>query len=68
MDITVSPAGTLSYGDKTVRCTLGRGGVRSGKHEGDGATPVGCYPLRRVLYRTDRLEVRPFASSNETSW
>tara|TARA_B100000676_G_scaffold301900_1_gene349771 strand:- start:1504 stop:2019 length:516 start_codon:yes stop_codon:yes gene_type:complete len=55
MDITVSPAGTLSYGDKTVRCALGRGGVRSDKHEGDGATPGGCYPLRRVLYRTDRL-------------
>lgn len=25
------------------------------KREGDGATPVGRFPLRRVLYRSDRL-------------
>ncbi|KAF0143237.1 MAG: hypothetical protein FD153_536 [Rhodospirillaceae bacterium] len=25
------------------------------KHEGDGATPAGCWPLQRVLYRPDRL-------------
>jgi len=36
------------------RAALGRSGVRSDKHEGDGATPVGSLPLRRVLYRADR--------------
>jgi L,D-peptidoglycan transpeptidase YkuD (ErfK/YbiS/YcfS/YnhG family) len=34
---------------------VGRGGVRHDKREGDGATPVGCWPLRRVIYRPDRL-------------
>ena len=40
-----------------VRCALGRGGVvaADGKREGDGATPLGAWPLRRVLWRADRL-------------
>ena len=29
--------------------------MRVDKREGDGATPVGRFPLRRVLYRPDRL-------------
>ena len=36
------------------RATLGRGLVRLDKQEGDGATPAGVLPLRRVLYRADR--------------
>ena len=34
---------------------MGRGGVRATKCEGDGATPAGCWPIRRVLYRPDRI-------------
>lgn len=37
------------------RCAIGRGGVRADKREGDGATPAGTLPLRRVLYRADRV-------------
>ena len=55
MDIIVSPSGTLSYKCKSVRCALGHGGARADKREGDGATPVGCFALRRVLYRADRI-------------
>ncbi len=42
-------------------CALGRAGVIAGaaKREGDGATPSGCWPLRRVLYRPDRLAGAP---------
>jgi L,D-peptidoglycan transpeptidase YkuD (ErfK/YbiS/YcfS/YnhG family) len=29
--------------------------VRADKQEGDGATPAGVLPLRKVLYRPDRL-------------
>jgi len=29
--------------------------VRTDKSEGDGATPVGCFPLRLVFYRADRM-------------
>jgi L,D-peptidoglycan transpeptidase YkuD (ErfK/YbiS/YcfS/YnhG family) len=37
------------------RAALGRGGARADKREGDGATPLGLLPLRRVLYRADRI-------------
>lgn len=40
---------------RVARCALGRGGARADKREGDGATPIGCFPLRRVLYRADRI-------------
>ncbi|MBP0494023.1 L,D-transpeptidase family protein [Pararoseomonas indoligenes] len=36
------------------RCAIGRGGIRTDKAEGDGATPRATLPLRRVLYRADR--------------
>ncbi len=61
-----SPAGDLMvtgatgawraiFGDRVWRCALGRSGVVRDKREGDLATPAGCWPLRRVLYRPDRL-------------
>lgn len=39
-----------------ARCALGRAGVIAApdKREGDGATPLGILPLRRVLFRPDR--------------
>ena len=37
-------------------CALGKGGVSATKREGDGATPVGCFPVRRVLFRPDRSD------------
>jgi L,D-peptidoglycan transpeptidase YkuD (ErfK/YbiS/YcfS/YnhG family) len=55
MDVTVSPSGWLAWPGHRVRCALGRGGVSLEKREGDGATPAGVFPLRRVLYRADRL-------------
>jgi L,D-peptidoglycan transpeptidase YkuD (ErfK/YbiS/YcfS/YnhG family) len=61
MDLIVTPdprlphIGTLTFGARTFVCVLGRSGVRIDKREGDGATPVGVFPLRRVLYRSDRL-------------
>jgi L,D-peptidoglycan transpeptidase YkuD (ErfK/YbiS/YcfS/YnhG family) len=38
-----------------MRCAIGRGGVKADKHEGDGATPIGVWPLREAFYRPDRL-------------
>ena len=45
----------LRLGPLAWRCALGRGGIRTDKQEGDGATPVGVLPLRRVFYRADRV-------------
>lgn len=36
-------------------CAVGRGGVRAKRGEGDGVSPVGRWPVRRVLYRPDRV-------------
>jgi len=51
----VRPDGLLRFAGQTWRCALGKGGIRRDKQEGDGATPVGLLPLRRVFYRADRL-------------
>jgi L,D-peptidoglycan transpeptidase YkuD (ErfK/YbiS/YcfS/YnhG family) len=53
--IAVDPAGWLSFGPLRYRCALGKGGVRSDKREGDGATPIGRFALRELFYRPDKL-------------
>ncbi|CAK0767011.1 L,D-transpeptidase catalytic domain [uncultured Gammaproteobacteria bacterium] len=65
MEIQVSADGWLRWpgggpggGPKeVVRCALGRSGLVADKREGDGGTPIGRFPLRRVLYRPDRVPV-----------
>ena len=51
----VGADGRLRFGPAVYRAALGKGGIAAGKREGDGATPAGQLPLRRVLYRADRL-------------
>lgn len=53
--------GLLTCDAGVYRASLGHGGVRDDKREGDGATPRGLLPLRRVFYRADR-EAPPRAS------
>jgi L,D-peptidoglycan transpeptidase YkuD (ErfK/YbiS/YcfS/YnhG family) len=55
--IEVFSDGRLLLGRKAQRCALGRSGVTeaAAKREGDGATPLGDWPIRRLLYRRDRL-------------
>ncbi len=59
MQITVAPnekLGTaINWGAGPVRCAIGRGGLGMKAGEGDGITPVGAWPIRRVLYRADRI-------------
>lgn len=47
--------GVLHLAGARYRAALGRGGIALHKQEGDGATPAGVLPLRRVLYRADRV-------------
>jgi L,D-peptidoglycan transpeptidase YkuD (ErfK/YbiS/YcfS/YnhG family) len=60
MDVIVEPAGDgwqLRLPDGQVfPCAVGRCGVAAKRGEGDGITPVGRWPVRRVLYRPDRLD------------
>lgn len=46
---------TAHWGRQQWPCAVGRGAVGEKRGEGDGITPVGRWPLRRVLYRADRL-------------
>lgn len=56
-EATVHPDGRLVLQGRVFRAALGRGGVSVVKREGDGATPAGLLPLRRVLYRADRTPI-----------
>ena len=54
-DIDDHSKGWASLAEGRWRCALGREGVADNKSEGDGMTPAGEFPLRRLLYRADRL-------------
>ena len=56
MIFTATADGFLELGDRHVRCALGKGGVKPAaeKREGDGASPIGVWPIRRVLWRPDK--------------
>ncbi|RAK57297.1 L,D-transpeptidase family protein [Phenylobacterium deserti] len=56
MNFTATADGLLDIGERKVRCALGPAGVvpADQKREGDGASPAGVWPIRRVLWRPDR--------------
>jgi L,D-peptidoglycan transpeptidase YkuD (ErfK/YbiS/YcfS/YnhG family) len=59
MKVIVTPDGArhalLDWGRGPRRAAIGRGGIGAKRAEGDGITPVGTFPFRRILYRADRL-------------
>lgn len=54
---TASAAGVFSGAGFDFRCAIGKGGMigAAQKREGDGCSPLGVWPMRRVLFRADRL-------------
>jgi L,D-peptidoglycan transpeptidase YkuD (ErfK/YbiS/YcfS/YnhG family) len=54
-NLVVAEKNLLRFDGRDYRCAVGRSGVGLEKTEGDGVTPVGLWPLRRVLYRRDRV-------------
>ena len=48
-------AGRLHWSRGSAVAAVGRSGVKADKHEGDGATPAGTYPLVSIFYRPDRV-------------
>jgi L,D-peptidoglycan transpeptidase YkuD (ErfK/YbiS/YcfS/YnhG family) len=46
--------GILSAGPLEIPVSLGRGGIRADKREGDGGTPRGTFRLTRLWWRADR--------------
>ncbi|MDA1071213.1 MAG: L,D-transpeptidase family protein [Proteobacteria bacterium] len=53
-DLVVTADGHCSFKGRTFACVLGAGGIVADKKEGDGGTPAGRWPLRRLLFRPDR--------------
>lgn len=51
--------GLLSADGLVIPCALGRGGITTTKREGDGASPRGEFPLRKLYFRPDRGPVPP---------
>ncbi|MCC1491937.1 L,D-transpeptidase [Cognatishimia sp. F0-27] len=47
--------GGVRFAGRLWPCTIGRGGVRVNKREGDGATPAGVHDIVGLLYRPDRM-------------
>ena len=53
-DMVLTSNGVRFQG-KTYPCTIGKGGIKSDKREGDGATPRGTHRIVGMLYRPDRI-------------
>ncbi|EEW23915.1 L,D-transpeptidase family protein [Rhodobacter ferrooxidans] len=62
MDLIVTRQGDIwqaRYGDRIWRAAVGRSGIAVKRAEGDGVSPIGCWPIRAVLYRADKLAAAP---------
>ncbi len=55
-NILIYPNGILVWNDKRFRCAIGKNSVTENKREGDMATPLGCFPIREILYRKDKIQ------------
>lgn len=53
-DLVLTPGG-LRFLGRRFPCSIGRGGIRADKREGDGATPAGVHRIVGMLYRPDRI-------------
>lgn len=53
-DLILTPMG-LRVGREVIPVSIGRGGIRADKAEGDMATPSGRHPILGLRYRPDRV-------------
>ncbi len=70
---TARSLGRVSWPGHAARAAFGRGGVKpaADKREGDGASPAGLWPMRRLLFRPDKgppplvaLPIAPISASD----
>ena len=46
----------LIYNNYKVKCALGKRGIGNKKKEGDLITPKGCFKIKGILYRRDKVK------------
>tara|TARA_B100000676_G_C17496181_1_gene540794 strand:- start:9 stop:500 length:492 start_codon:yes stop_codon:yes gene_type:complete len=47
---------SLFYNNYKVKCAIGKRGIGIKKSEGDLITPKGCYKIKDIFYRSDRIK------------
>lgn len=52
--------GTLILNNTHFKCQLGKSGIGIKKREGDHITPIGTYPIQKLLYRRDNIQ-KPYS-------
>ncbi len=55
MLIHIKNKDTLIIDDFSFKCSLGKNGIRSNKREGDLSTPKGTYLIKKLYYRSDKI-------------
>ena len=55
MIIHVKNKNTLIIDDFILKCTIGKGGFKLNKNEGDNSTPKGLFNLTKLYFRKDRV-------------
>lgn len=55
VDSLIASTAGLRFHGRSFPCAIGRGGITSDKHEGDGASPVGTHHIVGMFYRPDRV-------------
>ncbi|PIR98578.1 MAG: hypothetical protein COT88_00945 [Candidatus Colwellbacteria bacterium CG10_big_fil_rev_8_21_14_0_10_41_28] len=56
-DIEVYSDGIVIFDGKKYKAAIGRSGVTNNKAEGDGGSPAGCFPIRKIFFRKDKISV-----------
>ena len=57
MIIHVKNKNTLIIDDFSLKCCIGKNGLKSNKKEGDFSTPKGLYDLKKLYFRKDRVGI-----------
>lgn len=53
-DLILTPTG-LRFLGRVFPCSIGNGGIKADKREGDGGTPAGSHRIVGMFYRPDRI-------------
>ena len=56
MLITIKNKVTLIIDNFTLKCSVGKNGIKKNKVEGDKTTPKGLFSIGKLYYRADRVQ------------